>query len=249
VGVLALVAFPVIEHRETVPLLPLSMFRSSQFVGANLVTLAVYTGLGGTLFLLALQLQLSLGYSALAAGVAILPFTFVMLVLSRAVGGLSQRIGPRWLMSLGPLIAAAGFALLTRAVPGAGYLTGVLPGVVVFGLGMATTVSPLTSTVLASVAEQHVGAASGANNAVSRLASLLAVAVLPLLAGLDTSGTGPLGPGFGRAMLICAGLCVLGGIVAWLTIRRTIPVTAHLQPGLNQPCQQPSTRTIEQTRK
>ncbi|MCD2195280.1 MFS transporter [Actinomycetospora endophytica] len=241
-GVLALAAFPFVERAATAPLIPLSMFRSRQFVGANLVTLAVYTGLGGALFLLALQLQQSMGYSALAAGAALLPFTLIMLLLSRAVGGLSQRIGPRWLMTVGPLLAAAGFLLFTRAVPGAGYVEGVLPGVTVFGLGMAVTVSPLTSTVLASVDESHVGAASGANNGVSRLASLLAVAVLPLVAGLDSIGTGPLGPGFARAMVICAGLCVVGALVAVVTIDRAVPVRTHLMPGLAQPCQQPCTR-------
>jgi hypothetical protein len=132
---------------------------------------------------------------------------------------------------------------LVRAVPGASYLSGVLPGIAVFGLGMAITVAPLTSTVLASVEEEHVGAASGANNAISRIASLLAVAVLPLAAGIDNSGTSSLGPGFARAMLISAALCGLGGITALLTIKRQTPVQLHTLPGLTQPCQQPSTRT------
>ncbi|WP_116707800.1 DHA2 family efflux MFS transporter permease subunit [Actinomycetospora cinnamomea] len=235
-GVLALAAFPVIELRAAAPLIPLSLFRSAQFTGANLVTFAVYTALGGALFLLALQLQRTLGWSALAAGLAFLPFTVIMLLLSGRVGALAQRVGPRWPMTLGPIVAGAGLALLVRVVPGAGYVTAVLPAVVVFGLGMAVTVAPLTATVLASVPPERVGAASGANNAISRVASLLAVAVLPLAVGLDGSGDGPLGPGFARAMLVSAVLCVLGGAVAFVTISRGARVPTHVLPGLHQPC-------------
>ncbi len=242
VGVLALAAFPLIERRARAPLIPLSLFRSAQFTGANLVTLAVYTGLGGALFLLALQLQESLGYSALAAGLAFLPFTGIMLLLSARIGALAQRIGPRWPMTVGPIVAGAGLILLVRVVPGASYALGVLPGLIVFGLGMALTVAPLTSTVLASVTEEHVGTASGANNAVSRVASLLAVAVLPLAVGLDSSAEGPLGPAFARAMLIAGALCILGGIVAYVTVRRGVPVLPQVLPGVNQACQAPSTR-------
>lgn len=242
VGVLAMAAFPLIERRASAPLIPLSLFRSAQFTGANLVTLAVYTGLGGALFLLALQLQESLGYSALAAGMAFLPFTVIMLLLSGRIGALAQRIGPRLPMTVGPILAGAGLVLLVRVVPGASYLLGVLPGLIVFGLGMALTVAPLTSTVLASVTEEHVGAASGANNAISRVASLLAVAVLPLAVGLDGSGGGPLGPGFARAMVISGALCMLGGVVAFVTVRRGTPVQPQVLPGLHQACQAPSTR-------
>ncbi len=242
VGTLALAAFPLIERRQLAPLIPLSLFRSAQFTGANLVTLAVYTALGGALFLLALQLQQSLGYTALAAGLAFLPFTVIMLLLSSRIGALAQRVGPRWPMTIGPLVAGAGLVLLVRAAPGVSYLSGVLPGIAVFGLGMALTVAPLTSTVLASVEEQHVGAASGANNAISRIASLLAVAVLPLAVGLNNSGTDSLGPGFARAMLVSAALCGLGGIIAFFTIKRQTPVQLHPLPGLTQPCQQPFTR-------
>ena len=242
VGTVALAAFPLIEHRQRAPLVPPSLFHSAQFTGANLVTLAVYTGLGGALFLLALQLQQSLGYTALAAGLSFLPFTVIMLLLSSRIGALAQRVGPRWPMTIGPLVAGAGLALLVRAVPGASYLSGVLPGVAVFGLGMAITVAPLTSAVLASVEEEHVGAASGANNAISRIASLLAVAVLPLAVGLDQGGTGPLGAAFPQAMLIAAVLCGLGGVTALFTIKRQTPVQLHTLPGLTQPCQQPGTR-------
>lgn len=145
-------------------------------------------------------------------------------------------------MTVGPILAGAGLVLLVRVVPGASYLLGVLPGLIVFGLGMALTVAPLTSTVLASVTEEHVGAASGANNAISRVASLLAVAVLPLAVGLDGSGGGPLGPGFARAMVVSGALCMLGGVVAFVTVRRGTPVQPQVLPGLHQACQAPSTR-------
>ncbi|MQA94911.1 MAG: DHA2 family efflux MFS transporter permease subunit [Streptosporangiales bacterium] len=242
IGVVGLVAFPLIERRQPNPLLPLELLRSTQFVGVNLTTLVVYAALGGALFLLTLQLQTTLGYTALAAGLATLPMTVVMMLLSGRMGGLTQRVGARLPMTVGPVVAGLGLALMTMARPGSSYVTGVLPAVLVFGLGMAITVAPLTSTVLASVDEEHVGAASGANNAVSRLASLLAVAVLPVTAGVNTGGGDTLGPGFARAMMISAVLCALGGLVSWFTIRRTTPVDQHTLPGVNQACQHPCTR-------
>lgn len=243
VGVAALIAFGFIERRRRVPLLPLRLFRSAQFAGANVTTLVVYGALGGALFLLALQLQLSMGYSALDAGLATLPTTVIMLLLSGRIGGLAQRTGPRLPMSVGPVVAGAGLALLARAQPGASYLAGVFPGMVVFGLGLATTVAPLTSAVLAATNEQHVGVASGVNNAISRLAGLLAVAILPLAAGLDTTSGGSLGGGFATAMYICAILCGAGGLVAAVTIGEHTAVRAHALPAVNQACQDPGTRT------
>jgi EmrB/QacA subfamily drug resistance transporter len=221
VGALSLVAFVVVEHRTAEPLLPLSMFRSAQFSGANLTTFVVYGALGGAMFLLTLQLQQSMGYSPLDAGLATLPVTILMLLLSSRMGALAQRTGPRVPMTVGPLLTAVGMGLLSLAKPGTSYLAGVLPGNLVFGLGLAITVAPLTSAVLASADPALVGVASGVNNAVARMAGLLAVAVLPVAAGVHTGGTGEaLGPGFGRAMLISAALCVAGGVVAWFTIDR-----------------------------
>lgn len=246
IGVAGLVAFPFIELRQADPLLPLSLFGSRQFTGANLTTFTVYGALSSALFLLSLQLQQTLGYSALEAGLATLPITIIMLLLSGRVGALAQRTGPRLFMTIGPFGCAAGLALMTWAVPGTTYLTGVLPGVLVFGLGLATTVAPLTSAVLASVSEHRGGIASGVNNAISRLAGLLAVAVLPLVAGLSRTGAGAaLGPGFGRAMLISAVLCALGGLLAWATIDRATEVRAMPLPGLNHACQDPCTREQE----
>ncbi|MBO0811770.1 MAG: MFS transporter [Microlunatus sp.] len=241
-GILALVAFVLIEHRQPNPLLPLTLFRSPQFTGANITTLTVYAALGAALFLLALQLQLSMGYSATAAGLATLPTTVIMLLLSGRVGGLAQRTGPRLPMTVGPIVAGIGLALLIMAAPGRSYLAGVFPGVTVLGLGMAVTVAPLTSAVLA-VDEQHVGAASGTNNAISRLAGMLAVAILPAVSGIDMSSGRALGPGFGTAMLISAVLCGLGGLAAALTITRATPVEVNTLPGVNAGCQHPATRS------
>ena len=143
---------------------------------ANLVTFAVYAALGGVLFLLAVNLQEVLGYSALAAGAAMLPITVIMLLLSSRAGALSHRIGPKLPMTLGPLIIAAGLVLMRRIDAGSSYATVVLPAVVVFALGLALTVAPLTTTVLGAVGSGHAGVASGVNNAVARVAGLLAVA-------------------------------------------------------------------------
>jgi EmrB/QacA subfamily drug resistance transporter len=244
-GALCLIGFPLIEARQAQPMVALSVFRSAQFTGANLTTLAVYAALSGALFLLALQLQESMGYSPLSAGLAVLPLTILMLLLSPRMGALAQRRGPRAPMTVGPLIAAVGLALMARVNPGTTYLSSVLPAVVVFGLGMSITVAPLTSAVLASVSEDHVGVASGTNNTVARLAGLLAVAVLPLVAGVETAGSGGLGPGFGRAMLIAAGICASGGLVAWATIRNRAPVLQQAQPGINHGCAHHSIRITE----
>lgn len=242
IGVAALVAFPLIEMRAGSPLLPLRLFRSRQFTGANLTTLAVYAAVGGALFLLALQLQQTLHYSALAAGTATLPTTLIMLIGSPWAGALAQRTGPRLPMTIGPLIAAAGLALMVRIVPGASYVRAVLPAVVVFGVGLAITVAPLTAAVLAAVSDNHAGIASGVNNAMARLAGLLAVAVLPVAAGMQAGPGQPLGHGFAVAMLIATALCVTGGITAALTIRTGVDVAHQVLPGINHACQEACTR-------
>ncbi|HEX2185669.1 MAG TPA: DHA2 family efflux MFS transporter permease subunit, partial [Chloroflexota bacterium] len=184
-GVAALGGFFAVEARSSHPMLPLEIFASRRFTSANAVTFAVYAALGGAFFLLVVHLQQVLGYSALEAGVATLPITVLMLALSSRAGRLAQRVGPRWPMTAGPLLVAAGLALMTRMDVGSGYLLDVLPAVVVFGLGLALTVAPLTATVLAAADARHAGVASGVNNAVARVAGLLAVAALPAVAGLS----------------------------------------------------------------
>lgn len=145
-------------------------------------------------------------------------------------------------MTVGPFVAGVGLALMALVQQGVSYWTHVLPAVVVFGLGLAVTVAPLTSTVLASVPEQLVGAAAGVNNAVARVAGLLAVAVLPTVAGIPVTTTGPLGPGFARAMLIAAGLCWAGSVVAFVTVRTGVRVRPHPPPGVRHTCLDPCTR-------
>lgn len=240
-GVAGLVAFPLVESRTKGPIMPPALFANRQFTGANLTTFTVYSALSGALFLLSLQLQQTLGYSALEAGIATLPITVIMLLLSGRMGALAQRTGPRLPMTIGPFGCAAGLALMTLAVPGSSYLTGVLPGVLVFGLGLAVTVAPLTSAVLAAVEPARAGVASGVNNAISRLAGLVAVAVLPLVAGMTGPGA-TVGSGFGRAMVISAAVCALGGVLSWCTIDRRCPVESVAVPGLNHACQDPCTQ-------
>lgn len=225
VGVVSMAAFAIVETRRSHPMLPPEIFSSRQFTSANLVTFAMYAALSGVFFLLVLQLIVVLGYSEMQAGVASAPVTLLMLVLSARAGALAQRIGPRVPMSLGPLLMAAGILLMLRIAPGATYASVVLPAVVVFGLGLSLTVAPLTATVLAAADERHAGVASGVNNAVARAAGLMAVAVLPAVAGLsgaDYRDPQVFAAGFRVAMVVTAALAAGAGVVAWLTIRNDV---------------------------
>ena len=232
-GVAAMVALVVVEVRSPAPMVPPAIFASRQFRAANLVTLAVYAALGGTFFLLVVQLQTSLGYSAIEAGAATLPITLLMLTLSSRSGALAARIGPRLQMTVGPLLVALGTLLMVRIEPGADYVADVLPGVLVMGLGLATVVAPLTATALSAVDDRHAGVASGVNTTVARAAQLAAVAALPLAAGI--TGESYLDPdllttGFQRAMAITAALAALGGILAAIFVRNPERVEAEPVP-------------------
>ncbi len=221
-GSAGLAAFVLVERRSSSPMLPVDLFRSRQFTAANLVTFAVYAALGGVFFLLVLHLQVVAGFSPLLAGTSLLPVTVAMVLLSSRAGALAQRIGPRLPMTVGPLVCAGGLLLLLRIGTGASYPLDVLPAVTVLGLGLALTVAPLTATVLAAASDRHAGVASGVNNAVARTAGLLAVAALPALAGLSGAvyqDPTAFADGFAVAMLVCAGLLVLGGVLAAVTIR------------------------------
>jgi Na+/melibiose symporter-like transporter len=224
-GLAALGSWVLVERRSRAPMVPLGVFRSRQFSGANAVTFAVYGALGSVTFLLVVYLQTVLGYSALQAGASLLPLTVLMLLFSSRMGALAQRIGPRLPMTVGPIIVGAGIALLTRTHPGTSYWSTVFPAAIVLGAGLTLTVAPLTAAVLAAVEDRHAGIASAINNAVSRIAGLLAVAVLPAAAGLaGAGGRLHVQHGFGRAMYLAAALAVIGGVLAWFTIRKAAPV-------------------------
>jgi EmrB/QacA subfamily drug resistance transporter len=239
VGCLLLVAFLLFERRTPNPMLPLDVFRTRQFSGANAATIANYLAIGALFFFLSLQLQNVLGYNALEAGAASFPATLLMLVFSPAAGELGQRIGPRIPMTVGPVILGAGMVLLAGVDQGDEYLTGILPGVIVFGIGMTIFVAPLTAAVLGALPDEQAGIASAVNNAAARFAQLLAGAALPAAAGLGAAtavGPGEFADGYRTAMLIAAGIAAVGGAISWATIRDTERRPAPRHPSPSQGC-------------
>ncbi|MFI0356056.1 MFS transporter [Actinomadura sp. 9N407] len=203
------------------PMLPLEVFASREFSAVNVVTFVVYGGMGVMFFLFVLNLQVVSGFSAVAAGTALLPLTVLMLLLSSRAGALAQRIGPRRPMAAGLLVAAAGMLLIGRIGADASYVWQVLPAVTVFGLGLSAVVAPLTATVLASADVRHAGVASGVNNAVARAAGLLAVAAIPPLTGLTGDAyenPAVFSDGFQTAMPLCAALLAAGAVLTFLTV-------------------------------
>ncbi|GAA3979354.1 MFS transporter [Actinomadura viridis] len=203
------------------PMLPLEVFGSRQFTAVNVVTFVVYGGMGVMFFLFVLNLQVVSGFSAVAAGTALLPVTVLMLLLSSRAGAVAQRIGPRLPMTAGLVVAAGGMVLVGRIGEGASYLRDVLPAVTVFGLGLSAVVAPLTATVLATAQVSHAGVASGVNNAVARAAGLLAVAAIPPLAGLTGDAYDDpalFSAGYRLAMPVCAALLAAGAVLSFLTV-------------------------------
>ena len=211
-GAALLAGFGVSQAREKHPMMPLSLYRSRTFSGANLLTLALYFGLTGALFFLPFELIARHGYSAAKAGATLLPASLIMGSLSGVAGKLADRFGPRPMLTVGPILAGVGFGLLGAPWLGSGYWTGVLPAVLVLAVGMTIAVAPLTSTVMGAVAPSHAGVASGVNNAVARIAGLLAVAVL----GLVYFAPGP--QGYPWVMGISAVAAVAAGLVGALMI-------------------------------
>lgn len=213
-GLAALGLFFWWEARSQRAMLPLSIFRVRNFSVGNLATATIYGGLGVSTFIIAIFLQQVSGYTALQAGLALLPVTIVMFFLSPRFGALSGRFGPRWFMALGPLAAAGGFLLMLRTGQHVQYWTQLFPGILLFALGLSATVSPLTSAVLGQVDTRHAGVASAVNNAVARIAGLVTVATVGLIVGtrLDTQG-------FHRALLSIAGLMLAGSIISAIGIR------------------------------
>ena len=233
---------------QPAPMVPLGIFSSRLFTAANIVTLVVYAALGGAFFLLPIQLQVVTGYSPLEAGAALFPLTLVMLLLSARAGRLAQRIGPRIPMTVGPLVAAVGLLLMMRVGPDASYVTDILPALLVFSLGLSIVVAPLTATVLGAASEENAGVASAINTDVARVASLLAVAVIPVAAGI--SGADYLVPssfddGFDTGVMISAALCAFGGLLAFATIRTEDAGSCKVEPVTYCPLTGPSAHLPE----
>ncbi|WP_392543980.1 MFS transporter [Oryzobacter telluris] len=221
VAVASAVGFVVVESRSASPMVPLAVFRSRVFSAANAMTLLVYGALSGVSLFVVLQLQAA-GWSALEAGLSGLPVTIALMLLSPRAAALAERTGPRLPMSLGPLVCAVGTVILLAATEAPSWLT-VLPGMTVFALGLALLVSPLTASVLAAAPDRLAGVASGVNNAVARAGSLLAVAALPAVVGLtgnDYLEQAAMADGYRGAMVWCAVLLALGGVVSWFGLGR-----------------------------
>lgn len=222
-GVASLGLLVRVERRHPDPMIPFRLFANRPFAASNGITFLVYGGMGIVFFLLSIQLQVTAGYSPLAAGAAFLPATMLLLVLSPVAGSLAQKIGPRIPLTVGPALIAGAMLLFTRIGPEADYWWDVFPAVIVFGLGLGAAVAPVTATALGSVPDARSGAASGANNAIARTGQLLAVAAVPPLVGLTGEGLGDpalLDPGFGDAMLVAASLVGAGALVAAMTLRK-----------------------------
>jgi len=234
VGAALIVAFLIAERRERHPLVPLGLFTNRTFAGTNLMTLCTYAALGAVFFVLVLDLQVAAGYGALAAGLATLPMTIVLLLGSARSGALAARIGPRLQLTVGPLLATGAVLLLARIdAHHHNYLIDVFPGVLLFAIGMTTLVAPLTATVMSSAPQDQVGIASGVNNAIARAGSLLAVAILPTVAGLHGDAyrnVHTMVDGFRMVCVSCAGLFIVSAVIIAVTVRNSDRVLTSATP-------------------
>jgi EmrB/QacA subfamily drug resistance transporter len=228
-GAVALVAFVLLERRERNPLVPMHLFASRTFSVVNLLTLLVYGALGAMTFFLVLQLQVVTGWTPLEAGLSLVPLTLVMLGLSARAGALAAHIGPRPQLTVGPLLCGLGTLLLRGIDEDTDYLTGVLPGVLVFAGGLVLLVAPLTSTVLAAAPDRYAGISSGINNAVARTGSLLAVAALPAVVGIggaDYQVPAVFSAGYQQAQLYSAVLLFAGALTSFVGLREGRPTVS-----------------------
>lgn len=234
---LLLAAFLLYEARAREPMLPLRLFRSRNFTMTNVETLAVYGALSGAFFFLAIFLQQRAGWSPLEAGAATSPVTVVMFLFSRKIGALSARFGPRFFMSIGPIVAGLSMLGLARLPEQVSYVTDVLPPLLGFSAGMTLTVAPLTTTVLSEAGPSDAGIASGVNNAVARVAGLLAIALLGIAAGgrLTT-------PGFHRTIVFTSAFLVVGGLIGAVGIRNPSSRSAGSRESLPTDVPSPSPR-------
>ncbi len=210
VGVLALLGFILVEGRRQDPMVQFSLFRSRNFTGSNLMTFMMYGALSGFIFGMVIYLQTTMGYSAVRAGASLLPVSILLLTLSSRSAGLAAKYGTRIFMTIGPLVVAGGMACLYRLHPGMSYLYDIFPGTILFGVGMALFVAPLTITVMSSVDQSDSGIASGINNAVSRAAGLIVIALLGIFGVAHT---------YRFTILLCMGLTCTAGLLSFLFIR------------------------------
>jgi len=252
-GAIAVVALTMfVRHmlRSSDPLVPPTLFADRTFTVVNLATVLLYGALGLSFFLVAYELQVATRWSALRAGTALLPATVLMLVGSATSGSIAHRIGPRRQLTIGPLLAAAGLALLTRIGPGASWTADVLPGAIVFGLGLVTFVAPLTATVMAAAHPDHVSVASGVNNAIARAASLAALAAIPGLSGLSKAvGPAAVTHAVRIALVIAATGAAAAGVLAFVGLAprqrtaataRTVHCSVDGPPLQPEPSRQPA---------
>lgn len=219
-GIAVVVAFILHERRTSQPMLPLEVFRGRNFSVGNTATFLIYAALALQGFLLTIFLQKVAGYSATVAGLASLPVTIIMLLLSSRFGALSGKYGPMFFMAVGPVVSGIGTLLLSTAHVPTAYWTDILPGIILFGLGLSMTVAPLTSAILGSIKSSQAGVGSAVNNAVSRIAGLLSIAVIGIFIGTAITQDG-----FHIGMVLCSVLLAAGGVVSAVGIRNTIAAT------------------------
>jgi MFS family permease len=218
-GAILLGLFMVYERsRAKHPMLPLQLFSVRNFSVGNVATMSIYAGLSIATFLLAVFVQQVGGYSALQAGLALMPVTLIMFILSPRFGALAGKYGPRWFMASGPLVAAVGFLLMQQVDERVLYVSQLLPGILVFGVGLAMTVSPLTSAVLGAIESHQAGIASAVNNMIARVAGLIGIALIGVVVGSQLSVTG-----FHSAALVTALLLLIGGVVSAIGIQNLPP--------------------------